>query len=186
MTLSSWLRDYLYISLGGNRGGAWKTYRNLALTMLLGGLWHGASWNFVIWGGLHGLYLAVHRAFGGTRPARDLEGLSFTNAWRTWLTFNLVCFAWIFFRAQHFDQAWAVLTGIGSLTASLWGWALLLGASPLALGTYALASWLRGRLQAWMPTGPRAQLAYGGLWGVLGLALALAAAPGAEFIYFQF
>jgi D-alanyl-lipoteichoic acid acyltransferase DltB (MBOAT superfamily) len=61
ISLSTWLRDYLYIPLGGNRYGPWHTYRNLMLTMMLGGLWHGASWNFVIWGGLHGLYLSVHK-----------------------------------------------------------------------------------------------------------------------------
>ena len=67
ISLSTWLRDYLYISLGGNRGSTWKTYRNLMLTMVLGGLWHGASWNFVIWGALHGGALAVNRAWARRR-----------------------------------------------------------------------------------------------------------------------
>ena len=67
-SLSTWLRDYLYIPLGGNRRGRWKTYRNLMLTMLLGGLWHGASWNFLIWGGYHGALLSVERATGGSEP----------------------------------------------------------------------------------------------------------------------
>ena len=109
ISLSSWLKDYLYISLGGNRLGAARTYLNLAITMLLGGLWHGASWNFVIWGGLHGLYLAVHKwRLGERRPAasyhyqgprsfaRYLVGMAFTNLF--------VLFAWLFFRADSFAQ----------------------------------------------------------------------------------
>ncbi len=71
ISLSTWLRDYLYIPLGGNRHGQWMTYRNLAITMLLGGLWHGASWNFVIWGGYHGALLSVERVFRGDRPMRE-------------------------------------------------------------------------------------------------------------------
>ena len=70
ISLSTWLRDYLYIPLGGSRGSAWKTYRNLFLTMLLGGLWHGASWNFVIWGALHGAALGVVRAYQRWRGAK--------------------------------------------------------------------------------------------------------------------
>jgi len=118
ISLSTWLRDYLYIPLGGNRHGAWKTYRNLMLTMLLGGLWHGASWRFVVWGGLHGLYLAVHRSLG----RRPLRGASepppatpaARGAWvvKVLLTFHLVALTWIFFRADTFALAWAYLKGI--------------------------------------------------------------------------
>src|SRR6185295_7345120 len=71
MTLSRWLRDYLYIPLGGNRGGLLATYRNLMLTMLLGGLWHGASWNFVVWGGYHGALLSVERTFRRNQRAPE-------------------------------------------------------------------------------------------------------------------
>src|SRR4029077_5577659 len=91
MTLSRWLRDYLYIPLGGSRKGTWMTYRNLMLTMLLGGLWHGAAWTFVAWGAIHGTGLAVERALGW-RP---------TSTAAQWfgriLTFNVVCFGWVFF-----------------------------------------------------------------------------------------
>ena len=107
ISLSTWLRDYLYIPLGGNRRGKRRTYVNLMLTMLLGGLWHGANWTFVVWGGLHGLYLAVHKAvFGGGSSrggVRKLVGAI--------VTFHLVCLAWIFFRAESFGDAWAYLTG---------------------------------------------------------------------------
>jgi alginate O-acetyltransferase complex protein AlgI len=115
MSLSTWLRDYLYVSLGGNRRGAWNTYRNLFLTMLLGGLWHGASWNFVIWGALHGIFLAVSRA---TLDARDAWLLRshvpswLSNTVRTLITFHLVCFCWIFFRASTFADALEVIRGM--------------------------------------------------------------------------
>lgn len=102
ISLSSWLRDYLYISLGGNRNGPAKTYRNLTLTMLLGGLWHGASWNFVLWGLLHGSYLSVARALGrdgGTRA--ESTGLRVLTVWyKRFFVFAFVCFAWIFFRSD--------------------------------------------------------------------------------------
>jgi D-alanyl-lipoteichoic acid acyltransferase DltB (MBOAT superfamily) len=106
ISLSNWLRDYLYIPLGGNRAGPVRTYVNLVLTMLLGGLWHGASWNFVVWGGLHGGYLVVHRLVRGGRVddrpvrGRDLPAVA--------TTFALVCAAWIFFRAADFGAAAAV------------------------------------------------------------------------------
>ncbi len=103
MTLSRWLRDYLYIPLGGNRKGRIMTYRNLMLTMLLGGLWHGAAWTFVVWGGIHGVGLAIERAVGwhptGT-AARWFGRL---------LTFHVVCFGWVFFRADSFHTAGQVL-----------------------------------------------------------------------------
>jgi len=104
ISLSSWLRDYLYIPLGGNRRGGARTYFNLFLTMFLGGLWHGASWTFAIWGILHGLYLAVHRLWLGGRKATDelpAPGArqALTHALKVLATFHLVAFAWIFFRA---------------------------------------------------------------------------------------
>lgn len=117
ISLSFWLRDYLYISLGGNRGGRAKTIRNLMLTMLLGGLWHGASWTFVVWGGLHGLYLALHKLMTGDRKIGLIsppEGMKswLVFAFQAFATFNLVCLTWIFFRAADFTQAWAYLSGI--------------------------------------------------------------------------
>ncbi|MCU0419086.1 MAG: MBOAT family protein [Cyclobacteriaceae bacterium] len=104
MSLSSWLRDYLYISLGGNRKGRVRTYLNLFLTMLLGGLWHGAAWRFVWWGALHGLALAVHKAFAGRQGSepRASRGVAWLS---TLLTFHFVCFCWIFFRAADMQVA---------------------------------------------------------------------------------
>jgi len=100
MTLSHWLRDYIYIPLGGSREGAWRTYRNLMATMLIGGLWHGANWNFIIWGGYHGAALAIERALWGKAERRGLIRIPLTI-----LTFAVVCAGWVFFRAKTFSSA---------------------------------------------------------------------------------
>ena len=107
ISLSTWLRDYLYIPLGGNRHGKWMTYRNLAITMLLGGLWHGASWNFVIWGGYHGALLSVERAFRGNRPIR--EEWDWLYPVKAIATFGLVLISWVFFRAADLPQSMLIL-----------------------------------------------------------------------------
>jgi D-alanyl-lipoteichoic acid acyltransferase DltB (MBOAT superfamily) len=105
ISLSSWLRDYLYISLGGNRNGRWMTYRNLMITMLLGGLWHGASWNFLIWGGYQGALLSMERALGiGEKGSHPL-----LYPFRVILTFILACIGWVFFRAADLPQSIQVL-----------------------------------------------------------------------------
>jgi D-alanyl-lipoteichoic acid acyltransferase DltB (MBOAT superfamily) len=107
MTLSRWLRDYLYIPLGGNRRGELLTYVNLSLTMLLGGLWHGADWKFVVWGAIHGVGLALERFWRERRRVLGHDDvptpLSRIGGWL--LTFHVVCFAWIFFRASTFGLA---------------------------------------------------------------------------------
>lgn len=105
MTLSSWLRDYLYVPLGGNRRGAWRTYANLMLTMVLGGLWHGASWNFVLWGALHGLVLALERASSRRFPQFRLPGWLAMS-----LTFGFVSLCWIPFRCSTFATTTAFLS----------------------------------------------------------------------------
>ena len=116
ISLSNWLRDYLYFSLPGLRS-KWKvfTYFNLILTMLLGGLWHGASWNFVIWGLLHGVGLAVSRAF---QKKSTPEAAGWRRIAKIFVTVNFVCFTWIFFRSPTFDAAINILNRIGSLTIS--------------------------------------------------------------------
>ncbi|MEZ5460600.1 MBOAT family protein [Dokdonella sp.] len=115
MTLSRWLRDYLYISLGGNRKGPGRTMVNLMLTMLLGGLWHGASWNFVIWGGLHGAYLAVERTIHKHWPGWNREG-RFFRLLRVAICFHLVCLAWIFFRAPDLAGAAQIFSNLGGFS----------------------------------------------------------------------
>ncbi len=126
ISLSTWLRDYLYIPLGGNREGAAKTYRNLLITMLLGGLWHGASWNFVFWGAWHGVLLAIERALGWDRPAW----------WRIPITFALVLNGWVFFRAANFNDASAILLQLwrGPLGVTvLQGWQIALAGLALCV-----------------------------------------------------
>ncbi len=107
ISLSSWLRDYLYIPLGGSRGTRWRTYRNLMLTMTLGGLWHGANWTFLAWGIYHGLLLCIWRPFEHRRDAAP--GPWSPGRWiRMILMFHLVCFGWLLFRAQSMAQVFAM------------------------------------------------------------------------------
>lgn len=112
MSLSRWLRDYLYISIGGNRSGRFGSYRNLMITMLLGGLWHGANWTFVFWGFVHGTLLIGHRLLNAAlRVAGIAEGALLDRAlsWLGWpLTFVAIHFTWVFFRAPNFTDAWTV------------------------------------------------------------------------------
>ena len=118
ISLSTWLRDYLYIPLGGNRFGAWHTYRNLFLTMFLGGLWHGAAWTFAIWGSLHGLYLAVHKLLlRGQKPLGAPQAGFGMTALKILLTFHLVAFSWIFFASSSFGSALLFLRGLCGLNA---------------------------------------------------------------------
>jgi alginate O-acetyltransferase complex protein AlgI len=114
ITLSRFLRDYLYIPLGGNRLGEQRRYVNLLVTMLLGGLWHGAGWNFLVWGGLHGLYLSINhlwRGWRGSKPEVSITGLMVNGAcWA--ITFFAVVVAWVFFRAKTAAGAWQMLQGL--------------------------------------------------------------------------
>ncbi len=114
LSLSTWLRDYLYIPLGGNRKGKIRTYVNLTLVMLLGGLWHGASWNFLIWGGIHGGYLAFERALGKESIYHRMPKII-----QVLLTFFVVLIAWVFFRADTLPDAWRYLSSmfVGCSTA---------------------------------------------------------------------
>ena len=190
LSLSTWLRDYLYISLGGSRHGRLKTYRNLMLTMLLGGLWHGANWTFVVWGGLHGLYLAGHKLLLGDRPAL-VENRSRT--WRQWpadlvkmvLTFHLVALTWIFFRSDGFASAWHYLTGI---LACRGGWprdgVLSLATSLLLLLIIDVPQYRRNDHTAVMhwPWALRGAVYASLVWAIF----AMRSDSSVPFIYFQF
>jgi alginate O-acetyltransferase complex protein AlgI len=103
ISLSTWLRDYLYIPLGGNRGSEARTKRNLLITMVLGGLWHGAAWNFILWGFYQGALLVVYRTFAGQKP-KQFEGSLLARLPRMALFFVFVCFGWLLFRANSFGQ----------------------------------------------------------------------------------
>ncbi len=112
ISLSTWLRDYLYIPLGGNRHGTFKTYRNLFLTMLLGGLWHGAAWGFVVWGALHGTYLAIHKFIDGGSNKDSLDEPFFTGMSKRIFIILLVSLTWIPFRQPDGIEAWNYFTSI--------------------------------------------------------------------------
>ena len=191
ISLSTWLRDYLYVPLGGNRGSRLFTYRNLMLTMLLGGLWHGAAWRFVIWGGLHGVALIVHREFRRRVPDPVLP-TAVGRVVATVGTFWWVCLAWIFFRATDtssaFDAMWSWVAlqspgaehltayarraGPATIAAVIAGLAILHIAARAGL----FSVWRR--LPAW---------AYAAALGLAApLALAFVPPASAPFIYFQF
>ena len=136
ISLSTWLRDYLYIPLGGNRHGRWMTYRNLMLTMLLGGMWHGASWNFLIWGGYHGALLSVERAIRGGREQRQEWTLLYPL--QAIFTFTLVLVGWVFFRAADLRQSLQVIGqmlagGPGRMLLQPWHMGLVLVALVVAI-----------------------------------------------------
>ncbi|MDP9177823.1 MAG: MBOAT family protein [Gemmatimonadota bacterium] len=141
ITLSQWLRDYLYVPLGGNRKGARRTYINLMLTMVLGGLWHGAAWTFVVWGLLHGVGLAVHKIWAqevsqGRRPFHGVVG---------WLvTYAFVCVGWVFFRASDFGTAMLMLRKIVGLEpgGANWVYLPLLLIVPLVVAAHAAGVWI--------------------------------------------
>ncbi|SEW44315.1 D-alanyl-lipoteichoic acid acyltransferase DltB, MBOAT superfamily [Cognatiyoonia koreensis] len=146
ISLSTWLRDYLYISLGGNRGGPTKTYRNLMATMTLGGLWHGAAWNFVLWGIYQGALLSIHRALTG-RNGHSGEGTNRTF-W-SWLKrafaiaafFQIVCYGWLLFRATSFSQISDFTGKLLGLSAAPMGLTMPMPPFPALLGMVFLFVW---------------------------------------------
>ncbi|MFO7666952.1 MAG: MBOAT family O-acyltransferase, partial [Desulfobacterales bacterium] len=137
ISLSTWLRDYLYLPLGGNRKGVWRTYVNLAIVMLLGGLWHGASWNFVIWGGIHGGMLVLERARGKNAFYHQMP-----KPIRMAMTFFIVLMAWVFFRTADLPAALNYLASLFGLATIQDGAGLLGGTiyQPYYLTTSALAA----------------------------------------------
>ena len=178
ISLSSWLRDYLYIPLGGSRDGPWHTFRNLVITMLLGGLWHGPSWNFVIWGGIHGLWLAAERRASRFGSASRLLG-SWARPVAALVVFHGVCVAWIFFRATTLAGALQVLRGIVLLQPGVFysGYAFYKCLLIVACGASYFA------MQRWTPRAyVLASLA--STWGIL--CVILFGAKSNEFIYFVF
>jgi len=190
MTLSGWLRDYLYIPLGGNRRGRRRTYVNIMLTMVLGGLWHGAAWTFVFWGGLHGAAQSLEHARRSVRRARGLPDPGRTagaRALQRLAVFAFVSVAWVFFRADSIGAAFAVLrrlvAGLGSLGSAV-TWPV---AGLVVLGI-AIQYFPRGatqRLQSGL-----ARIGWAGQGAVLAAGLFLIDVLGpqgaAEFLYFKF
>ena len=188
ISLSSWLRDYLYIPLGGSRKGNLRAYANLMTTMLIGGLWHGASWAFVVWGGLHGLYLAAerwlvarlgHHAFWKKLPVKIMLAV---------VTYFLVNITWVFFRAADFSMAWRMI--VTMLTFVTDGEKVLPTVFVLqtfiTIGLMLVIHWrmrdrqlheVIGRLPAWLT---------GAAWGVMIMLIIITQGGSDAFIYFQF
>lgn len=184
MTLSRWLRDYLYIPLGGNRKGEARTYANLMTTMLLGGLWHGASWNFVIWGGLHGTYLAGERALLSRWRAWNADN-PFAATLRVLVTFHLACLAWVFFRAHDFALARAMLGRLSHPQLSNFD-AASHGATAVFIAALFLAQQLGAHLRYKERIAANDALFATALACAMAAMILFAPAAGAPFIYFQF
>ncbi|MFO1501247.1 MAG: MBOAT family O-acyltransferase [Verrucomicrobiota bacterium] len=190
ISLSTWLRDYLYIGLGGNRHGRGRMYRNLVITMVLGGLWHGAAWNFVLWGLWHGIGLAVHRWWTHL-PFRSGAGVAAPQAaWRrglAWLaTMTFVFYGWLLFRAHSWDQIVALTGFLGDFILPPWAGSYLINLALFTLPLVAMQWWQFRRCDLLvalrLPPMPRAALTGSCLIAVC-LFWEKAKVP---FIYFQF
>jgi alginate O-acetyltransferase complex protein AlgI len=183
ISLSTFLRDYLYIPLGGSQGGKWRTCRNLMITMLLGGLWHGAAWTFVLWGAYHGALLVVQHVW-----PRQTNSHRWPQVVRILITFHLVCLGWLFFRAEHFADiglilerifTWAPCTETGFFLRERGVWMLLLAAVLHYLPRERLATagqWL-------LDLSPLTQ---GALAAVVLALFGILETQSHPFIYFQF
>jgi len=188
ISLSSWLRDYLYIPLGGNRKGSLRTYANLMTTMLLGGLWHGASWTFVVWGGLHGFYLAAERWLTARFGGRAIWNRWLPRLLLALLTYALVNLTWVFFRAQDFATAWRMIDTM--LTLNLDGKKVLATVDVVLVAGITAAMlavhwFMRHRaLDEVVAAVPRWLL--GTTWGVMAWLIVITQGSSNAFIYFQF
>ena len=200
ITLSSWLQDYLYIPLGGSRRGKARTYLNLVLTMVLGGLWHGANLTFIVWGALHGAALAVHKLWMSLTGSREKEHGLASNALSVLTTFLFTSFCWIFFRAGSLSEAWAIVKRLFSFSGgiehpSLWtfvAFAVLLGGTA--------AAWLKSKNSQLTGKSKNVSRVHGfypifdlnKFWGLvallvlIGITLGLAYTGGSPFIYGKF
>jgi D-alanyl-lipoteichoic acid acyltransferase DltB (MBOAT superfamily) len=195
ISLSRWLRDYLYIPLGGSRRGKVRTYVNLLITMVLGGLWHGANWTFVAWGALHGIALAMTRLVHDFAKSPAEEPLFQGRLYRTFavlLTFHLVCVGWVFFRAPTFGVATDVLRGIiiyrriGAPDLAVFGWITVAVTAASLCAAYAVHVFAHAR-PVLLTSGRWAVVSRAVLYAVCVIAVTLFAGRGSQqFIYFQF
>lgn len=205
ITLSAWLRDYLYIPLGGNKKGKIRTYFNLMITMLLGGLWHGANWTFVVWGGLHGFYLWVEKFFKDRRTkisppelsgdgtatvgtAGVMQPKTLRNFFLALLTFFLVNVTWVFFRAADFSTAWNMLGsmfGSGNESAALLTTLAIIKVSVI-ITLMMLFHWFMRNTNILSAAYKLPWWIMGIIWAVILLLLILSQESSSSFIYFQF
>lgn len=211
ITLSTWLRDYLYIPLGGNRKGKFRTYINLMLTMLLGGLWHGANWTFVVWGGLHGFYLWVEKFFkdravrnsgmtmvktGGAEPVMVKASMipdivpnkTVKNFFLALLTFFLINVTWVFFRSSTFTQSWDLLKSMFGQGNG--GAALLTTLAIIKVGVIitcmVIAHWLMRNTRVLNVAAKLPWWLTAIIWSVIVLLIIISQESSSSFIYFQF
>ena len=205
ITLSSWLRDYLYIPLGGNRHGKFRTYISLMITMLLGGLWHGANWTFVVWGALHGFYLWIEKFIKDVRKvplplAVTAEGIkeghgtdlirskTFANFMLAMVTFFFINVTWVFFRAPDFTSAWRMLTSMFSPVKD--GAVLLTTLSIIKVSVIIVLMvsfhWIMRNTRVLHVAEKIPWWLLGMIWSVLLLLLIWSQESSSSFIYFQF
>lgn len=206
ITLSAWLRDYLYIPLGGNRNGKFRTYVNLMLTMLIGGLWHGANWTFVVWGGLHGLYLWGEKFIQDLKKkplefqpsgemvvqtagiSGSIKNKTVSNFMLALFTFFLINVTWVFFRSPDFHSAWMMLT---SMFSSVPKGAVLLQTMTIIkvmviIFFVVIFHWLMRNTRVLIVAEKMPWWLLGIIWSVMLLLLILSQESSSSFIYFQF
>jgi D-alanyl-lipoteichoic acid acyltransferase DltB (MBOAT superfamily) len=188
ISLSSWLRDYLYVPLGGNRKGNLRTYANLMTTMLLGGLWHGASWTFVAWGGLHGLYLTAERWLRARLPQGAYTSSILFKIFAGLLTYVLINISWVFFRSKDFATA-------GRLLASMFGLgadgvmlvpAIGIIVTSLVMSSLVAIHWLMRDRSVEEVVENSPWWLVSGVWGLMLFLIIVTQGSGDAFIYFQF
>jgi D-alanyl-lipoteichoic acid acyltransferase DltB (MBOAT superfamily) len=194
ISLSDWLKDYLYIPLGGNRKGKTRTYVNLLITMLIGGLWHGAAIRFVLWGAIHGFALAIHRFLlknFSSLKASGSEMTTFNKLWSTLLTFHIVCFSWIFFRVENMKTGFEVISQIftgnyaGILLQFIQGYKLVFTLMAIGFVLHFLPAKLDNKLQQAVVKSPVVLQAVYLLIAIV-VVVQIKSAGIVPFIYFKF
>lgn len=185
ITLSTWLRDYLYIPLGGNRHGIVRMYAALMITMLLGGLWHGAAWTFVIWGGLHGLYLIIERIL---RSRIQIKITAFNGIILALFTYILVNFTWVFFRAREFSVAKNMLSSMLFMNEE---GEKIVGTFDvfkvfILIGLLFISHWLMRKTSLREVSLSMSPVTMGIVWAIMLFLIVISQGSGEQFIYFQF
>ncbi len=185
ISLSSWLKDYLYIPLGGNRHGITRMYAALMITMLLGGLWHGAAWTFIVWGGLHGIYLILERLQKQYLPFKITR---WNGMFLAFTTFTCVNITWVFFRAREFETAWSMIKSMFFLNPE--GAEILPNfqiAQVLTLiGLLFVTHWLMRNTSVKEVASKTSPGLLGIVWAAMIFLILIAQGTGEQFIYFQF
>lgn len=185
ISLSSWLRDYLYIPLGGNKHGVVRMYAALMLTMLLGGLWHGAAWTFIVWGGLHGTYLILERL---QRQFIPFKITAWNGMFLAFTTFTCVNITWVFFRAKEFKTAWNMIRSMFYLNPE--GEKVLASIEVLKVAIIIailfLCHWFMRNTSVEAVSKKISPIALGIIWAIMFFLVTIAQGSGEQFIYFQF